>query len=125
MKIKILKNLIIYILNIGMGYFSMRYFFISITIAGNINGPGYKDSEAESLKFIGFIMLLFGIILISIINIILIKIFMGNIEENLKLFSQKRFQWKNFILHYFLIIISIIIGSILRFVILYHDYEIT
>lgn len=123
--IKYLKCIVIYMINIVMGFFSMRYVMNGIGVAINIKqGSGYYNPEGESIKFIGYIMLLYWIVIVESINIGLIKMFMGNVKEKLCLFYQQKFQWKNVLFYYIFIPISLLLGGIIRFAFLYYSYDV-
>ena len=112
---KLLKSLFIYFVNIIIGYISAVYLLLAVF--GGIQ-------EEEDMRWFGVIMLLFWIVIVVIINIGLIKIFIGNVKENLQLFYRQKFLWKNFFVNYIAIGTSLLLGGIMRMIYLYYSYDV-
>ncbi len=112
---KLLKSLFIYFVNIIIGYISAVYLLLAVL--GGIQ-------EEEDMRWFGVVMLLFWIVIVVIINIGLIKIFIGNVKENLRLFYRQKFLWKNFFVNYIAIGTSLLLGGIMRMIYLYYSYDV-
>ena len=69
-----IKKLISYSINLLVGFIVSIYVPVSILIAFNLlKGPGYYNPEGETFKPIGWIMLVFFLVLLVIVILLNIK----------------------------------------------------
>lgn len=111
MKINIVKTVIIYLVNIVIGFISAFYLFLAVSVIQNTTkGPNYYDPDGEELRWFGVVMLVFWLFLVWLINVGLGKLLRENMKEKLQLFYEKKLQWKNILCTYIPIMICITIG---------------
>lgn len=102
---KILKTIIIYLVNVLIGYVSAIYLLLAVS--GGIQ-------EEEDMRWFGVVMLIVWLFPVWLINVGLGKLLRENMREKLQIFHEKKILWKNVVYTYLSITICIMIGVALR-----------
>ena len=114
---KIFKMIIMYLVNILIGYASAIYLLLAVSGIQNTT-KGVPDPDLEDMRWVGVVMLIVWFFFIWFVNVVLGKLLRENMREKLRIFHEKKFLWKNVLFTYLPMAICVAIGIEVRFYVL-------